>query len=297
MIGQVTPGKNARIPDPVTPTKWFSGMRKYWDSLYRRCANSACVRQSRPLRSALPSRTGILLDGRWYCSAQCFAAALAWILIRRADVRLPQRATEHRIPLGLLMISRGELNYEQLQTALEAQQKTERGRLGEWLCDLGFSNERQITVALGVQASCPVLSRAPRSYREWSHLLPVALQTSFKAMPIHFNLATRVLSIAFGEHVDYTLLYTMERMLHCQTQACLMPRSEFIAALEEVKGASHSEEAAFNCGDNVQQMTRIVRSYAERLSAVEVNTGHCGDYTWLRLYSKSNFFDLLFTIG
>src|SRR5207245_4384144 len=102
-------------------------------------------REFGPLLAALPSRMGILLEGQWYCGSRCFARALPYLLTRPKVVRSERRVPNHRIPLGLLMMSRGELTYEQLKTALNAQRQAAHGRLGDWLCELGYSNERQIT--------------------------------------------------------------------------------------------------------------------------------------------------------
>ena len=215
----------------LVPRTWFSGLRNRWGFIHANCADPECRRQFRPLLAPLPSRTGIYLDGRWYCGSQCLMKALARHLARPKVPRHSRRLPDHRIPLGLLMMSRGEITYDQLKEALEAQRLATHGRLGEWLCELGYANERQITVALGVQSACPVLSRAPASCRPWSGWLPLELQIYFKAIPIHFASGSSTLSLAFGEHVDHTLLYTAGRMLRCQTRGCLMPRSEFEASL------------------------------------------------------------------
>jgi hypothetical protein len=274
---------------------WFAGLRQQLSNMHRRiCANAHCSLEPRALLSAVRSRTGLLLNGNWYCGLSCFAAALPSLVMPQNVVSRQKRASEHRVPLGLLMMSRGELNYGQLQAALDAQRKAARGRLGEWLCEMGYSDERQITVALGIQASCPVLLKAPRAYREWLHLLPLALQVRFLAVPVHFNAASRILSVAFGERVDYTLLYVADRMLDCQTQACLMPRGELLKALEESKAVYRDFEAAFHTEASAQQRVAVVRSYAERLSPLKVDVARCSEYVWVRLRDKQRAFDLLF---
>jgi len=288
----------ASIPNLVensTPLRdnWIAGLRTRWGAVHRRCAHPECSRQFSPLLAALPSRTGILLEGLWYCGSRCFARALPHLLKHPKLARRTRRLPDHRIPLGLLMMSRGELTYEQLKTALHAQRQAAQGLLGDWLCELGYSNERQITVALGVQSSCPVLSRTPVASRQWSGWLPLELQMHFKAIPVHYNAPSRLLSLAFSERVDHTLLYTAGRMLRCQTHACLMPRSEFNAGLEESKAVTRDNEAAFDCEGGVQELSQITISYADRLAAREVDVAHCDAYVWIRLRSRRGSFDLL----
>ena len=70
-------------------------------------------------------------------------------------------AASHRVPLGLLLLSRQQLTAAQLRTALEAQRAAGQGKIGEWLRQLGFVTELQVTAALARQWSCPVLITGP----------------------------------------------------------------------------------------------------------------------------------------
>ena len=122
----------ASIPNLVensTPLRdnWIAGLRTRWGAVHRRCAHPECSRQFSPLLAALPSRTGILLEGLWYCGSRCFARALPHLLKHPKLARRTRRLPDHRIPLGLLMMSRGELTYEQLKTALHAQRQAAQG--------------------------------------------------------------------------------------------------------------------------------------------------------------------------
>jgi hypothetical protein len=67
-----------------------------------------------------------------------------------------RRPRQHRIPLGLVLLSRGFIDNQRLQAALQAQRQSRKGRVGEWLMQLGAVNEAQVTMALAIQWSCPV---------------------------------------------------------------------------------------------------------------------------------------------
>jgi hypothetical protein len=64
--------------------------------------------------------TPVRIQGRWLCSPQCAEKEVRAILDRIRVVKR-SRAIANRVPLGLLMLSRGYVNEQQLHTALEAQ--------------------------------------------------------------------------------------------------------------------------------------------------------------------------------
>ncbi len=109
-----------------------------WQDAFPRCAGGACRTRSGMLRRLFSRGRGIWLHPQWYCSPQCFEKAAQE---RFARARVPLLAVpppRHRIPLGLLMLSRGQLTNRQLRLALEAQNSEGRGRLGGWLAEHGI---------------------------------------------------------------------------------------------------------------------------------------------------------------
>ena len=75
-----------------------------------------------------------LLDSRWACSAGCLEAAALARLEHLCAIRIP--APQHRVPLGLLMLSRGYIDEQQLQTVLITQRDAGGGKLGSWALKL-----------------------------------------------------------------------------------------------------------------------------------------------------------------
>jgi hypothetical protein len=64
------------------------------------------------------------------------------------------------MPLGLLMLSRGFVDEVQVRSALLAQQRERRDKIGQWLQRMGFATERQVVTALALQYATPVLAFA-----------------------------------------------------------------------------------------------------------------------------------------
>ncbi len=225
---------------------------------------------------------GILFHGAWYCLG-CLEQVLA------ATLRRPQGGTKpasgaRRVPLGLLLLSRQQLTIEQLRAALEAQRASGRGRIGEWLQQLGFATEQQVTAALARQWSCPVLLPGSRLLAPDCPLrIPVTLLESCLMLPVAYVPATAALHIAFGEGIDYGVLYALEQMLGCRTEPCLAVPSALRQGLRGVAERRGESEMVFDRVADSAEFTRIVRSYALRVSAVEVRLACCGPHVWVRL--------------
>ena len=239
-------------------------------------------------------RRGICLDHSWFCSPQCFEKAARKYFARARLPVLPAPAPRHRIPLGLLMLSRGQLTNPQLRQALEAQSAEGRGRVGRWLETLGFATEAQVTAALGLQWGCPVLPPFAASDMRCSGMLPFRLMEKFHMLPIQYVGATRMLYIAFSEGVEYTALYAIEQMLDCRTEACLIRHSSMENVFERLGHERRPGELLFEGERDPEEMARITCSYVLKLGAGHNRIVACGQYFWVRLLGAGESTDLLF---
>jgi hypothetical protein len=227
---------------------------------------------------------GVRLHGIWYCLPECLERALAEALPRLRS--LPGRAvkTSHRVPLGLLLLSRQQLTIKQLRVALKAQRAAGCGKIGEWLQRLGFVDEQQVTAALARQWSCPLLATNAISSRSGRiPEIPLLLLQSFGMMPVSFVALTTTLHVAFADGIDYTALYAIERMLGCHTVPCLATPSRLHAHLRTLAERRTSSEVVFERVADAAEFVRIVRSYATRVCASEIHMAYCGSYIWIRL--------------
>jgi hypothetical protein len=189
----------------------------------------------------------------------------------------------HRIPLGLLMLSRGQITSEQLRAALDAQQAGGRHRLGEWLEQLGFASEQQVTTALGLQWACPVLAwRAPRD-AGCVGMVPYRLLERFRMLPVQYVPVTRMFYVAFCDGIDYTVLYAIEQMLDCRTEACLISSSSMDRELQRMGQEARAGDLLFESWRDPAAMAEITCSYALQLGAEQVRIVGCGEYIWVRL--------------
>ena len=252
--------------------------------LFRPCENPACPISPKVWRAWLEQTEGILIDGRWHCSPKCSESALVTLFGQLIPEAKPVQVKSHRIPLGLLMLSRGLVKEEDLKAALTAQRNSGSGRVGEWLRHLGAATELQVTRALGMQWSLPLfpLEKMPLPLA-CADLVPLAILDAAQMVPVHFAPQAGHLYIAFADRVNYTFLYAVEKILNCRTEPCLALQTEIHKALDAIRQAPRPNEVCRDALFKPREMARTTMSYALRLSAQEVETVVCGEFIWARV--------------
>jgi hypothetical protein len=269
-------------------------LRSRWQREHPRCENRGCNLTRRMGRRILWWRGKIQLRGSSYCASECFENAARECFSEACTSVVAASAIRHRVPLGLLMLSRGQLTQPQLQAALVVQRASSHRRLGEWLEELGFATEQQVTAALGLQWACPVLVwRAAHDFA-CGHMLPYRLLERFRILPVQFVAATRTFYVAFCDGIDYTALYAIEQMLDCRTQACLISRSSMDRELERIGHETRAGDLLFESWHDPAAMAHITCGYALKLGAEQVRIVACGEYIWVRLEARREVLTLLF---
>jgi len=272
----------------------LSGLRSRWQRAHPHCKSHGCNLAQRMRRRIGWWHGKIELRGSSYCAPRCFENAARQCFSDACTSVVATSAAQHRIPLGLLMVSRGQITYPQLQVALEAQRAGGHRRLGELLEELGFATEQQVTAALGLQWACPVLVwKAPRDF-VCARILPYRLLKSLRILPVQFVAATRIFYLAFCDGIDYTALYAIEQMLDCRTQACLIDRSSMDRELERMGHEARAGDVLFESWHDPAAMARIACGYALKLGAEKARIVACGEYIWVRLESRRDASTLLF---
>ena len=273
-------------------------LRSLWRTLrVPKLERLECVHRQSIWRRALSKEPGVLVEGRHYCLEHCLEPALEEMIVRTQSGRQSSRVA-HRVPLGLLLVSRRQLTPEQLRAALETQRREGHGRLGDWLLSLGFADEQQITSALARQWSCPVL-RVDSSYPRSTRIpqIPFTLLESFAIVPVDYVEATQTLHVAFGEGIDYNLLYAMEKMTGCHTEACMAVPSFIRRSLQDLMPRRGEHELSFIHVSSGTDLVRTLRSYCARVSATEIRLASCRGWLWARLSRISRpALDLLFNM-
>lgn len=266
---------------------WSLAWHGFWTKIAPPCGHSDCL-HTKSMWGRLRGRPGgVVIQGVRYCRDQCLERALGDAMDRiRQDS--PRRAAAHRVPLGLLLLSRQQLTVEQLRAALAAQRLAGRGKIGEWLRHLGFASESQITAALARQWSCPVLrSDSWKPVTGRVPQIPVALLESSVMIPVDYVETSGTLHLAFGEGIDYRVLYAIEQMMGCHTESCMAVPSFVRKHLRALSGHRGESEMVFEHVSDSTELSRIIRSYCTRVAASEIRLAACGPFLWVRLLRSS----------
>jgi hypothetical protein len=238
---------------------------------------------------------GMHLQGRWYCSPNCFEHAALDQIHRLLGMPEASRRKTHRIPIGLLLLSRGIINDSQLKQALALQREQGKGRIGKFLQQIEAVTDQDIAVGLAAQWGCPVYPLgSARDFLKCASMLPLALLETGRMLPVHHTLFQETLYLAFVEGIDRTALYAVEQMLHLRTIPCIVSESALLEALEELHRISDVPNTVFDGPIEPREMARTTRSYAWQLGAKDVSMARSGRFLWIRLKTRQDSKDILF---
>jgi hypothetical protein len=235
------------------------------------------------------------LEEDWLCGADCLEQVLRLqITDLLSSARPPETPRPARVPLGLMLFSRGYLNEDQFKAALDGHRQS-GARLGDVALQLGFVSEEQVAAALAGQWGYPVFSfkNAPP---ELPSLVPVHLMELHQMLPIQFVGDGRKVLVGFATRVEHSMIYGMERMLRCSVSPCFITVSEFRARIRTLSLKRRETEFIFDRVASHLEMAQIVKSYVLQTSAVEISLALCREYLWARVAGASQALDLLFKL-
>ncbi|HTZ90388.1 MAG TPA: hypothetical protein VMA71_08605 [Alloacidobacterium sp.] len=256
---------------------------KMASALFPQCGNAKCRSGWMKLWRG---RQSPVLEGKWACSHACMQQIAQAAISREAgepNVQSSSRVVhQHRVPLGLVLLSRGVISQEQLRKALEAQRKAGTGRLGEWLIRQKAVDEEQVTRALSAQWNCPVLMGAPHDPVAMAPAFPRLLIDSFGAIPL--RLAGReLLYVAFEDRIDRCLVLAVERMLGLKVEAGVLRESEFRRLRQDLLRAPFPKTRLLEAA-NMRGLAHAFTAMLEERRAVRSQIVRMHDYFWLRIW-------------
>jgi len=258
------------------------------------CANPEC--KGNALKHAVSKRHfGLSLFEEWFCGPDCFErGARRNILDLLSNRQKQEKAPNLRMPLGLLLVSRGILTHEQLKTALE-QQRATGNNFGDVVQELGFATQQQVTAGVAAQWGCPVFSLGDRPPAVEVRI-PRRLLELYNMLPVHYTEIGRRLMIGFVSRVPHHLLYTIEQMTSCSATPCFITANEYRRCLHTFDLTATENELVFERDNTPAEIARMVRNYAMQSGAAQARVGMCKDYLWARVLGRQEI-DLLFHLG
>jgi hypothetical protein len=252
----------------------------------RECANAACSTKSQG--------TGVSLFEQCFCSPDCFEQGVRQKLLELlSDLRRQEKPPTLRMPLGLVLVSRGILSHEQLKVALD-QQRASGANFGEVLQELGFATQQQVTAAVAAQWACPVFSLADRPLPTGVHI-PTRLLEVYGMLPVHFSEVGRKLMVGFVTRVQHHILSTIEQVTSCTATPCFVTDTEYRRYLQALTADAAENELVCDHANGPAEIAKLVRTHVEQVGAEAARCGMCRDYLWVRLLGPQDT-DLLFRV-
>ena len=268
---------------------WVAGLKL----IHSKC--EFCHR-SMALRNISAHKAGIRMRDCWYCSSQCFTSAAQQEISGLLPARLENGSQVERMPLGLSLMSRGLLTKSQFKEVTE-RQKEAGGDIGELLVRLGSVSEKQVTEVRATQWNCPVFAVPKHVVRTGIHI-PSTLLRLYSAIPLHYVPATKLLLVGFVSGIEYALLFAIEQLTGCKTQACFVTPSDFEGQMHQIEQErlddSSSSEVTIDTAQTATEMASTLCQFSIDLEAEEAIIERCKEFVWARLNCGPKTFDLLF---
>lgn len=262
----------------------------------RKCENFSCPYERRRWKTFWPGKRGLLFQGKWHCSRECFQQALLDTFTDLQRVVQTSRTKPHRIPLGVALLSQGLITDAQLKEALENQGR-EGGRLGTHLQKVAQVSEREITAALAEQWSCPVFPlKESDGCLQCAGEVPRPLLEAYQMVPVQYSRKEKTLQVAFLESIDDSVLGALEAALHCRVQACVADSSALEEALADIRQQPRPLETFYEDMGTPEEMARTTAGQAYQARVREAFLANCNEYIWVRLLSRRLTRSLIYRI-
>lgn len=240
------------------------------------CGNPACH------RFIVEGASKFWLEGKRTCSESCRTAWLEQIL-RREGALTAQAAHchQHRIPLGLLLLSQRSITADQLHLALQAQREAGSGRIGYWLRECAAVSARQLTQALAQQFGCPVFDLSEHRVRP--SCIPRELIESCRILPID---GRETLYIASDQRIEPASAYAIRHITGRKVAVGVAEEENFHNAWQATLALQPHAEAVIHARGSFA-MRDAARQIVASRPEMDCRIARIQRHLWLRLQPAS----------
>lgn len=182
------------------------------------------------------------------------------------------------------MLEQGWISASELRRALEAQKRSGKLRIGEWLIQQGAADEESVSRALSVQWGCPILHVREERAAAAAGVIPRLFLESFKALPVRTG-SDKLLYLGFEERRDAVLALAVERMAGARVESGIVRSSAFRSATARLSAAS------FPAAQFVEAVSAWAAAHAlarsiERSQPLDARLVRVRNWLWLRMFFK-----------
>ena len=142
--------------------------------------------------------------------------------------------TSKKKPIGQLLLEKGLITHEQLEHALNEQQKS-NGLLGRILVDLGFVTEADILSTLGAQTGMPAADLSKTNIPpEVLERVSAPIAKVYKIIPV--KMEENILYIAMADPLNINVLDDLRFMLECEVRGMVSNEKDIEEAIAKYYG-------------------------------------------------------------
>ena len=179
------------------------------------CHRKECNRIRSEFSIFLNRRRPPTYEGKTFCSEACLRAHFEselngkWRQLQLENTRMIPRPK-----LGTILMQTAFLTRAQLDQAVKLQNETGKGRIGEWLQQLGFVEEHQITAALARQFGLPLINlKHVDAKADAVRMIPGKVAKYSGLVPVGFDDAQSALRVAVSAPVNFNSQEAIRRMV------------------------------------------------------------------------------------
>lgn len=227
------------------------------------------------------SRSFPRFEEKWACSAACMERIVVDAVraqIENWEPGPPERSL--RMPLGLILLSRGWISQRELREALAAQRRAGHGRIGEWLHRLHDISEETVAKGLAVQWSCAVLPSGMPGLKPAPALIPALLRKRYDLAVLRQG-PDATLYLAGKYRPEHAAARALEHVLGEPVHAAFVEDSAWrcaeIAAAPQLETSEVEDPGRDGAAAHISELIERVRPYDARLVRVH-------DHLWLRMW-------------
>lgn len=239
------------------------------------CGNSQC---ETGWLQIFRRRSSPRLEGKWSCSRRCMEQIVAETVRTQIDSWQPAAVDRAlRMPLGLILLSRGWITRVDLQEAIAAQRRAGSGLIGEWLRRLRGISEETVTKALGIQWNCAVLPSGIPALKFVPSCIPAFLRKKY-GLAILRQGPDAALYVAGKYRAEHAAARALEHMLGEPVHAAFLDDS---AWAPEGMDAVDSTELHLPGRDGV---VACIAELLEQIQPADARLVRMHDHLWLRIW-------------
>lgn len=179
------------------------------------------------------------IEGNTFCSKSCI---LDFYLNRLKNNLINKQSRRVKRKLGMVLIEQNKIAPHQIKAALIRQKKSKK-RFGETLLEMGFIDEKDLTIALSIQSGIPWISKEHLHINTSAmKLLPKELCLLSRIVPFEYTAHDNKISVLIDEPGEYFTADTIYRITGMGIKQFITEQSFFIEIFERYIGAYDKPE-------------------------------------------------------